>query len=254
MTMTLTDRQIDHYRTTGWLLASPLDDQSVRQLRAAVDEVQQWDDSGDWMHHREMTDDGPKLCRTENFVPFHPWLRSFLCEGVLPQLISALVGEPVLLYKEKINYKLNGGAGFRPHQDAPAYPFITGSVSVMVAVDESTADNGCLEVVSSRHQEVLPMDDRGCIIDAWVQKHDWREVPMAPGDILIFDALTPHRSGTNNSGRDRRAIFPTYNRITEGNLRTAYYEEKLRRFNSEKHSLDTVRISLINDFEGRSVK
>jgi len=53
-------------------------------------------------------------------------------------IAGALLGEPAVLYKEKINYKLAGGAGYAPHQDAPAYPFIDVHVSCMVAVDDST--------------------------------------------------------------------------------------------------------------------
>ena len=49
---------------------------------------------------------------------------------------SALLVEQAVLYKEKINYKLVGGAGYAPHQDAPAYPFIATHVSCMVAVDD----------------------------------------------------------------------------------------------------------------------
>lgn len=66
------------------------------------------------------------------------------------------MGEPACLYKEKINYKLVGGAGFLPHQDAPAYPFIKTSISCLIAVDASTIANGCLEVVDGFHQELLP--------------------------------------------------------------------------------------------------
>ena len=76
---------------------------------------------------------------------------------------------------------------------------------------------------------------------------------MAPGDVLIFDALTPHRSGSNNSAHDRRALFPTYNAQSEGDLRTAYYEEKMRVFNESSHGVNSVRLSLINDFEGKPV-
>ncbi len=69
-----------------------------------------------------MTDDGPKLCRSENLIPFHDGLRAFLTAGPMLETATALLGEPAVLYKEKINYKLPGGAGYAPHQDAPAYP------------------------------------------------------------------------------------------------------------------------------------
>jgi ectoine hydroxylase-related dioxygenase (phytanoyl-CoA dioxygenase family) len=69
---------------------------------------------------------------------------------------SDLLEEQAVLYKEKVNFKLAGGAGWSPHQDAPAYPFITSHVSCMVAVDNATMENGCLEVVSGAHATALP--------------------------------------------------------------------------------------------------
>lgn len=251
--MHITTPQIDSYRHNGWLLCRPFVGAEIRDIQRWVQEVQQWPENGDWLHYREMTDSGPKLCRTENFVPFHTPLREILTTGAIVEIVSALMGEQAVLYKEKINYKLVGGAGFLPHQDAPAYPFIETSISCMIAVDQSTVSNGCLEVVDGEHQELLPMNERGCIVNDWVATHDWHPVEMEAGDVLFFHSHTPHRSGTNNSQRDRRAIYPTFNAASQGDLRSDYYEEKLRIFRDTEHETDNVRISLIDDFEGRPV-
>ncbi|MSO16062.1 MAG: phytanoyl-CoA dioxygenase family protein, partial [Ilumatobacteraceae bacterium] len=122
--MHITTAQIDSYRRNGWLLCRPFVGGEIRDIQQWVDEIQHWPDNGDWLHYREMTDSGPKLCRTENFTPFHAPLCEILTTGAILEIVSALMGEQAVLYKEKINYKLVGGAGFLPHQDAPAYPFI----------------------------------------------------------------------------------------------------------------------------------
>jgi ectoine hydroxylase-related dioxygenase (phytanoyl-CoA dioxygenase family) len=246
----VTPSQFDSYQRNGWLLCRPFAGREIQELQQWVTEVQNWDDSGDWLHYREMTDNGPKLCRTENFVPFHPKLHDAIATGIILDIVSALMGEKASLYKEKINYKLVGGAGFSPHQDAPAYPFVETSISCMIAIDASTVENGCLSVVDGEHHALLPMNDRGCIIDEWVQDHEWHHVEMEPGDVLFFHSHTPHRSGSNTSQRDRRAIYPTFNAASQGNLRDAYYEEKLRVFRDTAHTANNVRISLIDDFEG----
>ena len=130
-----------------------------------------------------------------------------------------LLGEPAVLYKEKVNYKAPGGAGYSAHQDAPAYPLIDTHVSAMIAVDAADETNGCLEVVSGVHRERLPMDERGCLTAATIAGFTWEPLPVPAGATLWFHSLTPHRSGPNPSSRPRRALYPTYNAASEGDLR-----------------------------------
>ena len=245
---------VEHFRTDGWLLTDTLGPDGGDAVRAWVEEVAAWDDDGgDWLHHRELTEHGPALCRTENFTPSHPGLHDLLRTGAMVGIAGALLGEPAVLYKEKINYKLPGGAGYAPHQDAPAYPFISTHVSCMVAVDDATADNGCLEVVSGAHHEVLPTDDGGCIRADVVAALDWVTVPVRAGQTLWFHSRTPHRSGPNCTTVPRRALYPTYNARSEGDLRDDYYREKLEQFRRGGRADGRVQVSLIDDFQGLPV-
>lgn len=242
---------IEHFREHGWVAVEALDATAAGALSGWVDEVAALADGADGLlQHFEGTDAGPMLCRSENFVPIHDGLRVLLCQGSLVEVAGALLGEPAVLYKEKINYKLPGGAGFSPHQDAPAYPMIEVHVSAMVAVDDADESNGGLEVVSRRFDEVLPVDDRGCIAASISDTLEWTPVPVRAGQTLWFHSRTPHRSGPNRSGRPRRALYPTYNAASEGDLRAAYYEAKRAAFAAAPAG-DRARVSLISDFEGR---
>jgi hypothetical protein len=246
------DEAVAFYHRNGWALVHTLDDADTRRLAGWVHDIASWPDTpGRWLHHREMTDDGPKLCRTENFIPYHDGLRALLCDGAPARAAAKLLGEPAVLYKEKVNYKLAGGAGYAPHQDAPAYPSVKVHVSCMIAVDDVTLDNGCLEVVSGMHDELLPTDERGCIPAELVEAMSWDAVEVPAGATLWFHSRTPHRSGPNRSPTDRRAIYPTYNARSEGDLRDAYYRTKVAEFAATDAPVDRVRVSLIGDFEGR---
>jgi len=247
---------VDHFRSNGWLLTPTLDAAGLAALRSWVDEIAGWPDDGDgWMHHREMTSHGPALCRSENLIPFHEGLRHLLTSGAMLETASALLDEPAVLYKEKVNYKLPGGAGYSPHQDAPAYPFIDAHVSCMVAIDDATVDNGCLEVVAGHHHDLMPTDDSGCVRADVVESLAWEPVEVQAGSTLWFHSRTPHRSGPNRSSLPRRALYPTYNALSEGDLRADYYREKLARFTSAGGRADgKVQVSLIDDFQGLSVR
>ncbi len=244
------------FREQGWVLTRTLEPDATATLQGWVDEVAAWpDEAGEWMHHREMTDHGPALCRSEHLIPFHAGLCDLLTAGDVLATAGALLGQSAVLYKEKVNYKLAGGAGYSPHQDAPAYPFIDQHVSCMVAVDDATEENGCLEVVTGAHAEVLPTDDTGCIHPDVVSTLDWEPMPVPAGHTLWFHSRTPHRSGPNRAERSRRALYPTYNALAEGDLRAAYYDEKRARFAAgrEGTAADRVQVSLIGDFQGREV-
>lgn len=253
--MNLTAEQLDHFNYRGWLLVDTLSAAETSEVQSWVTDIASWSDNdGEWLHYRELTEYGPKLCRTENFTPFHSGMHQFLRGGQMVEVASALLNSEAVLYKEKINYKLSGGAGYSPHQDAPAYRFIETHISCMVAVDDATEENGCLEVVSGLHHEVLPMDNKGCIDPTLVAAFHWMTVPLRAGQTLWFHSRTPHRSGPNNSQNDRRALYPTYNALSEGDLRSRYYEQKLKEFAESKENNESVRVSLIGDFEGKPVQ
>lgn len=245
---------VEHFDRTGWLLIDTLDAAGVTELRSWVDDIAAWPDEGDgWLHHREQTERGPALCRSENLIPFHDGLRRLLTAGTMPETATDLLGEPAVLYKEKVNYKLPGGAGYSPHQDAPAYPFVDSHVSCMVAIDDATGANGCLEVASGQHAEVLPTDDRGRIRADVAASLQWEPVEVRAGQALWFHSRTPHRSGPNQSDHPRRALYPTYNAASQGDLRADYYRRKQTEL-SGRDGGGGVTVSLIGDFEGRAVR
>lgn len=43
---------------------------------------------------------------------------------------------------------------------------------------------------------------------------------------MIFGSYLAHRSAANSSDVDRKALYATYNRVSEGDLRKAYYEDR----------------------------
>jgi len=247
---------VAHFRREGWVhVRRPGAEALAGELQAWADDVARWaDDGGGWLAYRELTDAGPALCRTENLVPHHDGLRALLCTGALPAEAGALLGEKAILYKDKLNHKLPGGAGYAPHQDAPAYPFVDVHVSCMVAIDDAGEDNGCLEVASGAHDRLWPTDAAGCLVPEVVASFRWSPVPLRAGDTLWFGTRTPHRSGPNRSPRPRRALYPTYNAGAEGDLRVDYYRQKAAELAAVPPGGDRVPVSLIGDFQGRPVR
>lgn len=201
------------------------------------------------LQYDEVTPAGEsRRCRTENFVPVHAGLGALITTGRIPQIAGELLGEDAVLYKEKVNYKAPGGAGFAPHQDAPAYPYVQSTIACMVAVDDADLDNGCLEIARGSHQRQLATDDRGCIAADVAGELAWEPLPVSAGSLLFFHCFVPHRSGANGTQQTRRAIYLTYNGASEGDLRDDYYAAKV-----DKLATQPERLSLIGHFTGTAM-
>ena len=152
--------------------------------------------------------------------------------GPLIDLVSQLFGNEAVLFKEKINMKMPGGDGFKPHQDAQAgwNSYADYYITAMVSVDPATLENGCLEMVKGWH-------DKGLVGDEWrpldaldMDGMMFEPCPTAPGDVVFFDSYAPHQSAPNLTAQRRRVLYVTYNRRSAGDHRAKYYADKRRSY------------------------
>lgn len=251
----LDTNQIAQFHTDGYIVCtSLLGDVDRAAVVDIVEEIAAWQDSDDrWQHYRERTTDGPVLSRTENFLPYHEGIRRMLTDGVLPAAVSQLFAEPAVVFKEKINYKLPGGGGFAPHQDAKAYAYGSSHITCLVAVDDNRIDNGCLWFSPGGHQAgLLETDETGCLSADVADALNWSAAPMPAGGVTFFSSFVPHKSPSNRSQQARRSLYVTWNRASEGDLRKAYYEERQRAMSQhDGASGDPPRISTIGHFRGQ---
>ena len=180
-----------------------------------------------WVYHEEsLTEPGRRVIqRIENFCPYHAGLDRLVRHGRLAAWTAALMGGPVVLFKDKINFKMPGGPGFKAHQDQQAgwSRYAPLFVTALVTIDAATPENGCLEMVAGRHREGLlgaewnPLDEEGLAL---------QPVPTAPGDVVFFDSFAPHASKPNFTSKPRRLLYLTYNLLSDGDHRDMYYAEK----------------------------
>jgi ectoine hydroxylase-related dioxygenase (phytanoyl-CoA dioxygenase family) len=179
----------------------------------------------------------------ENFLPYHPGLSGFLQDPALFEILGELMGERAVLFKEKVNFKLPGGKGFKAHQDAPAFVTFeqTYHITLMISVDPATVENGCLELVRGHHRQgTLPQAPDGTLSPELIASLRFEPLPMQPGDVLLFDSYVPHGSQENRSQTPRRAFYVTYNRASERDRRSEYFAHKRAAFPPECERLAGV--------------
>ena len=223
---------------SGWvLLRGALTEEQREILRIWVDEAESHK-ADHWLRYHEVSAGGTKvLSRIENFIEPSSSI-AFLVQPLSPLIgiVSALFQDEAVLFKDKINLKPPGGGAYTVHQDAPAYRGfgITDFITAMVAVDDATVANGCLEfAVGPRITRELELDRDGQIVASQLEQIDFQPVPVQAGDAIVFDGLVPHRSAPNHSGLPRRAVFLTFNPRKQGDKRTEYYQAKRRLFPPE---------------------
>jgi hypothetical protein len=170
--------------------------------------------------------------RIEDFATYHQGFRRLFTEGHLHGAASELLGEEAILFKDKINFEMPGGDGFKAHQDAQAgwNVYAAYYVTVLASIDAATLENGCLELVAGRHRGGLVGDEWRPLGEDERRGMEFVPYPTQPGDAVFFDSYTPHRSGPNLTARPRRVLYVTYNRASEGDHRARYFADKRRSF------------------------
>ena len=225
----------------------------LESLRAWATDVESWPaGSHRWGQYAERTAQGDAICRTENVSACHGGFAR-LTQGPLAELAASALGVEVVDFKDKVNYKQPGGAGFSPHQDLAAYPGASRVMSILVALDECTTASGCVWFAPGV-DGLLPTDPRGVVESDVVSSVAWSPAELAPGDALCIAGLTPHYSEANTSSAPRRVLVASYAPAGEGYDRERYYSARERQMRQATARDDQFRISTLADFEGVEVE
>ena len=229
-TPTLTDRQVADFDRDGCVfVAAGFDAPDMARIEGWAREVAALPEAPGrhWVFHEKSLKDGETdlINRIEYISPFHAGFAELT--RVLKGPVAQLLGEEAVLFKEKINFKMPGGDGFEPHQDAQAgwNAYAGNFINVMVCIDAATVENGCLEVAPGQHRRGLLRGMEPLTEDDMVGMK-FGFFPTEPGDLVLFDAFVPHRSRPNMTGTMRRMYFATYNRASEGDHMAQYYADK----------------------------
>tara|TARA_B100000953_G_scaffold280729_1_gene257713 strand:+ start:1372 stop:2118 length:747 start_codon:yes stop_codon:yes gene_type:complete len=228
--MKLSQNQLNYFKKNGFLLIHDLyDKKNMKEIIQWTDEVTNYPEVPNkyMMYFEESKLEKGKriLSRMEDIEPFHQGFSGLFVRGEIQQVTSQLFNEEALLFKDKINFKMPGGDGFKAHQDVQAGwdRYAKLHITALISIDPSTTKNGCLEIAAGNH-------DKGLIGEQWKPLEedalDYISVPTNPGDAIFFDSYIPHRSGPNMTDEKRRVLYITYNAVSEGDHRRQYYTDK----------------------------
>lgn len=139
---------------------------------------------------------------------------------------ARLLGGPVYHFQSKLTAKEpRVGGAWEWHQDY-GYWYYNGCLrpdmlSVMIGLDRSTRENGCLQIATGSHRmgriDHTPLSPTQNEVDPQRMPHILERCPIEyceldPGDALIFHCNAIHRSDANRSDQRRWTLLICYNR------------------------------------------
>jgi ectoine hydroxylase len=138
--------------------------------------------------------------------------------------MERLLGEEVYHYHSKMIMKdAKTGGAWTWHQDY-GYWYHNGVLSpdlasISIAIDRSTRENGCLQVIPKSHklgriEHALSGNQAGADmarVEKVLERLPVEYVELAPGDAVVFHSNMLHRSDANTSDKPRWSMICCYN-------------------------------------------
>ncbi len=249
--MSLTEEQIQTFSDKGFLVLKQFFAKDVMEkISAWLNELEESPDASS--HAAKYYEKSPVtgndiLVRVEHILGEHDSEMASLILGEKTiASLTQLFAEAPVLFKEKINYKHPGCRADKLHQDQAAgwNTYADFFISMCIAVDPNREENAALRFMNSgNYTKTLMKDEWQPLSDS--SDVDWADdeyvmLEADPGDVIFFDCYVPHGSPANESNLDRRNIYLTFNKSSDGNLRAQYYEDKWKTYppNDIAHARD----------------
>ncbi|WP_165972047.1 phytanoyl-CoA dioxygenase family protein [Paenibacillus piri] len=247
MINSLTFDQLEEYNKKGFLvLRNVFSEYEVAVWNAEIERLlhSEYIDPNNVRVNYRKWDSGESVI--EKFDPIQdisPVIASLTQDNrILNPLRDIYMDEP-LLFKDKLIFKLPGNSGYTMHQDAAFWqPFpMEGLISVMVAIDGATTENGALELFPGYHDRLISaageVRNFNAEEAALVDPNKGELYETNPGDIIIFHSFVPHQSGVNNTDSSRKQLYLTYSPAQNGQLyewHYRHYQKYITRRNDEE--------------------
>ena len=226
--MTWSDQEYQDYQKNGFVFKRGLLDPSLSSSLQEEGAQLMAGDEADGMH-REREKSGA----VRQIYGAHQHNNVFKSLARSPDILSPvkhIIGNDVYMWHSKINVKdACEGSVWLWHQDDGYWAFDgveSNMMSVMVFLDESTINNGCLMAVAGSHKwgpvehysdEVTTSYKQWCVcpheLKSRVQESDITHLTGNAGDVLFFDCNLLHGSGHNMSPLPRKTFIMSFNDI-----------------------------------------
>ena len=203
----LSDEQVQAYHRDGFL--------AVEQLYSS-DEMLKWKERVVQLL-KESTYAGKSGVQVWFHDQLPPDLLGLMCDERVVSILRQIIGENVEFLSVKTAFKTASTRFATPWHKDRFYWFGAEKISVWLALDDATVENGCLKLIPGTHRRDFQRhdvaDDQSFerrILDSDVTGLPVVTVPVKRGGALFFSDATVHGSHPNAQGADRWSFISTY--------------------------------------------
>ncbi|MDJ1431536.1 phytanoyl-CoA dioxygenase family protein [Halostagnicola sp. A-GB9-2] len=229
--MKLTDEQFEQYQAEGYVVVEDvLADETIDRVRERLREYTHGDREPETFGKQlepavergevDVDEPGDAVRKMEGLgmVEEDEVFEEVARDETIVSINEHLLGEHLKLLRSAAMLKPpHVGSEKSFHQDAAYYPIRPmDHVTVWIAVDEATLENGCMSVVPGEHTEGIithETDEYETDIVIGGEEYDDEDLvklPMEPGDALFQHCLLPHYTEPNTTDSPRRALIMSY--------------------------------------------
>jgi ectoine hydroxylase-related dioxygenase (phytanoyl-CoA dioxygenase family) len=168
-------------------------------------------------------------------------------QRILELMRMVLEDDNPLLFKDKLILKPPGMSGYAVHQDQAWWQLCPGTdvATAFIALDEAPLRSGCLALYPGAYQTLIAGSEfRNLHSDEVDELGPPYMLAMEPGDVVAFNAMVPHGSGTNESVGSRAAIALSFSASRWGSLYEAQRCQYLAMKRSELTTEEWLRMYL----------
>ena len=172
------------------------------------------------MASQSVADDGlPVLRKAENTREYSEVFRRLSVHPKLIQVVQNLLGPDLLLFRSTLMFKpAFHGSAHGIHQDSAYWPMEPPKlVTVSIALNDATPENGCFKVIPQSHKwglqswgHIARKQDESLTDHEDRDFSDQIDVPLSAGSALFFHSLMAHGSGPNQSPNPRNTALYAY--------------------------------------------
>ena len=205
----LTDKELKQYRDDGYVTPKfRLDENTLDEIRAA---------------HQRLVDRHPEFndyCSA--LLAYDPWFLEIARRTEILDMVEQVIGSDFALWNSSFFAKpAKVGTRTPWHQDGEYWPIQPlATCTVWIAIDASTAENGCLRVIPGSHRsrslaKHQRSEEKNIALNLELDRSEFDEsqavdIELQPGEVSLHDVYLFHGSEPNESNYSRRGMTLRY--------------------------------------------